>query len=250
MQRHERLIQILDLFSQEKPNWELEEIHTALGHSKSTLYRYLKTLTDAGLLTTFPGRGYSLGSRFVEFDYLIRVTDPLIRLAGPVLTQLAETNACVGLLCRRYSDKVLCVFQHTATTTIHSSYERGKARPIFRGAASQVILAHLSAYQLNRLYTPNAAAFSEARLGDDLAGVRQSLSAIRAVGWHATEGQVTPGVVGIAAPLFDERGDITGSYSLTLPAGNVTSEDIRTLGVTVAGAAQEISQTLKKAPAS
>ena len=68
MQRHERLIQILDLFSQEKPNWELEEIHTALGHSKSTLYRYLKTLTDAGLLTTFPGRGYSLGSRFVEFD--------------------------------------------------------------------------------------------------------------------------------------------------------------------------------------
>ena len=39
---------------------------------------------------------------------------------------------------------------------------------------------------------------------------------MRRRGWDLTESQVTRGVTGIAAPVFDNRGRILGSLSLTI----------------------------------
>ena len=228
----------------EKSHWQLDEIHEALGYSRSTLYRYLKTLSDTGLLTTFPGRGYSLGSRIVEFDYMIRKTDPLIQLAAPITQLLARKYKCVSFLCRRYQDRVLCVSQQSSTTLIESGYERGKAQPLFHGAASQVILAQLSPYQLGKLFKQYEKELQASDLGTTLPQIRQSLNAIRTKGWHATRGSVTPGVVGIAAPIFDHCKDITGSLCLTLPDKNITEEDANKMGTYLASLAQEISDKM------
>ncbi|MGV6874227.1 helix-turn-helix domain-containing protein, partial [Pseudochelatococcus sp. B33] len=51
------MLGLLDLFDTEDNYVALsfDEIHARVGYTRSTLYRYLKALSDAGLLSSLPG---------------------------------------------------------------------------------------------------------------------------------------------------------------------------------------------------
>jgi len=212
------MIGILDLFDagDDAAAISFEDLCTKLGYTRSTLYRYLKTLTDAGLLASLPSVGYMLGPRIIEFDYKIRTADLLIHAARPFMEELSERFKAVALLCRRYRFHVLCVHQETGPDAIHSNYERGRTRSLLHGAASVAILAYLPEHQLRKLYSLSEQTFAEAGFGTTLKGVKETLKHHRERGWVLTTGDVTPGAVGIAAPVFDARAEVIGSLSLTL----------------------------------
>ena len=126
------------------------------------------------------------------------------------MSELVAAIPGIALLCRRYRDTVLCVHQERGATSFVSTYERGLARPLFRGAASRIILAYLPPRVIERLHQQDKAD------GISLAELRPELKEMRRRGWDLTESQVTRGVTGIAAPVFDSRGRILGSLSLTL----------------------------------
>jgi DNA-binding transcriptional ArsR family regulator len=48
-------------FTEEHLEWTPDELMAALGYSRPTLYRYLKTLKEAGFLTSMPSGGFTLG---------------------------------------------------------------------------------------------------------------------------------------------------------------------------------------------
>jgi DNA-binding IclR family transcriptional regulator len=176
----------------------------------------LKVLTDAELLTSLPDVGYTLGPRVIELDYEIRRHDPLVLAGRPVMAELVQEVRGIALLCRRYRDKVLCVHQESSTAAIQSTYERGRARPLLRGAASRIILAYLPAQKIARMVEQQPREFATAGLGESLPEIRERLKRIRQQGWDRSTGQVTPGVTGIAAPIFDNREIVLGSLSITV----------------------------------
>lgn len=240
----ERMIGILDLFEGEAQQWTSDEMHARLGYARSTLYRYLKVLTDAGLLTSLPEVGYTLGPRIAELDYQIRTHDPLIRAARPVMAKLVHDAPGIALLCRRYRDRVLCVHQEHGTRAIRSTYERGRARPLLRGAASRIILAFLPAPRVGRLFAEQPEEFLAAGLGATLAEVRAALKSMRQAGWDVTEGQVTPGVVGIAAPIFDSREAVLGSLSITIPAKSAVRRRVAQIAEQVVAGAAAVTRAI------
>lgn len=237
------MLGILDLYDGDERHFALtfEELHQRLGYTRSTLYRYLKALTDAGLLSSLPGLGYVLGSRIIELDYKIRLGDPLIRAARPAMLDLVARYACVALLCRRFRHQILCVHQEVGASNVRSTYERGRARQLLRGAASLAVLANLRGHQRRRLYGEMPEEFAAAGLGETLEEVKTVLKTHRQRGWVTTAGQVTPGVVGIAAPVFDSRPEVLGSLSLTLPETELDPERIPAIAADVVRAAATVS---------
>jgi DNA-binding IclR family transcriptional regulator len=225
----ERMMAILDYFEGSTIEWTMEALHAELGYTRSTLYRYLKVLTDAGLLTSLPDVGYTLGPRIAELDYQMRERDPLINASRPVMTALIEEIPGIALLCRRYRDRVLCVHQEQSTESFQSHYERGLARPLLRGAASRIILAFMPAAMIRKLYEAETEAFAGAGLGATLAEVRAALRTVRQAGWDISAGHVTPGVTGIAAPIFDRRNNVLGSLSLTLGQPSLSPDRARSV---------------------
>lgn len=225
----EKMLAILDLFQSGSLRWASDEMADRLGYSRSTLYRYLGVLTDAGLLTSLPNIGYTLGPRITELDHELRSSDPLITNGRPLLQTLVKEINGFGLLCRHYRGHVLCVHQEPGISGISSSYERGRAMPLLRGATSRVILAHLSAQQLRRIYGQLSGALSEGGFGRTLKEVQDSLRAIRKDGYCLSRGEVTPGVIGIAAPVFDGMGSVIGSLTLTVRDDDVDSRSERSM---------------------
>jgi DNA-binding IclR family transcriptional regulator len=245
----ERMIVILDLFEGERLEWTLEEMQARLGYTRSTLYRYLKVLTDTGLLTSLPDVGYTLGPRIAELDYGMRERDPLISASRPVMAELLHDVSGIALLCRRYKDRVLCVHQEQGTASFHSNYERGRARPLLQGAASRIILAYLPSAMIRKLYDLDPAAVRDAGLGDSLNAMRARLRAIRQAGWDKTESQVTRGVTGIAAPIFDRRNNVLGSLSITVGADHVSDARSAEIAERVIGGAQIVTRTIARTEA-
>jgi len=240
----ERLVGILDEFEGADSLLTTEQLHDRLGLTRSTLYRYLKVLTDAGLLASFHGIGYSLGPRVIELDYRIRMHDPLLAASRPLMRALAQEYEGIVLLCRRFQDRVLCVHQEASTEAFRSRYERGQLRSLFHGAASRVILAHLPAPRLRRLYAAQSEEFARTGTGKSLAEARAILRSIRQAGFTVSHGQVTPGLTGVGAPVFDGGGCILGSICLVVEAEDLPRGLAAGMGERVKSAAAGISAAL------
>ena len=246
----EKMLSVLEFVEERGQVAGMEDMLQGLNLTRSTLYRYVRTLTEFGLLATSPGTGYTLGPRIIELDYKIRVRDPIILASHPLMTQLVQASPGIALLCRRYRDKVLCVHQVRGAVEFVSTYERGRPRPLLKGAASRVILANMPTAQISKLYHQDAEGFAEAGLGDGLKAVRSALRSIRQQGWEASESQVVSGVTGIAAPIFDGGDHVMGSLSLTVGRTGLAPAEVAEIAARVAFCAQVVSSALSAPDAS
>ena len=137
---------MLGLFTVEQPQWTVEDAAGQLGVSATTAYRYFKQLTGAGLISPVAGASYTLGPAIIQMDRQIQVSDPVLRAARGVMHTLIRARATARplLLCRLFHDRVMCVHQVLGRgPQAPVSYERGRLMPLFRGATSKIILAHL-----------------------------------------------------------------------------------------------------------
>jgi len=248
----EKVLGVLALFTPERPVWSPERAAKRLNVSLATGYRYFNSLVAAGLLERLQRNQYVLGPAIVELDRQIRAADPVLRQARPVMNRLLRRirEPAAVLLCRYYRQQVMCIHQETNRTEDPvSSYERGARRPMFRGATSKVILAHLPPRTIANLWRDHKAEIVAAGLGDTFDDFKANLRALRREPVNVSAGEVDPGRVGIAAPIFDASRRVTGSLSIVLLSPHPNERTIARLRVNVLAAAREIERLRGRAAA-
>ncbi len=251
MKTADRVLSVLRLFTVERPEWTVDQAMQELGLSQSTAYEYFRSLVEAGLLVVSKTGRYVIGPAIIEFDRLTRIRDPLILNARPVLERITTDlpAGSVGLLCRAYRLTVMCVDQFSPTPTNSPvSYERGRPMPLFRGAASKIILAHMPRRKLRRYFDQFAGEVAAAGMGDDWESFRATLRRIRAAGVCVTYGELDKGRIGISGPVFSSDGEILGSIGVVVQADALASDkDLRSaVEFSVDEAGRELTQRLKE----
>ena len=235
----EKMLRLLDVFTSAAPAWSTEDLIRFSGTSRSTCYRYIKTLQEAGLLTPVAGGAWMLGPRIIELDRTMRLCDPVAIGGGPPIRRLAQETGYSALLCLLFSGTVMCVDDIPAAGAPAGLFSRGQRRPLFAGAASKVILAHLPPHQLRALFTRHRTAIAAAALGADWEAFRGALRAIREAGHCVTIGEFQPGILGIAAPLFNAEGGVLGSLGIATEARRARPKQRDALALKVMAAAKE-----------
>lgn len=240
----ERLQAVLEVFSEDRLEWTPEELMETLGYSRPTLYRYLKILKSAGLLTSMPNAGFTLGPKIVELDYLLRKSDALILNGTSHLENLISRYNCTALLVRWYGEKILCVGSRSSMKNPISSYPRGRPMPLTRGAIGRSIMAFLPRRHLVPLVERAMVDMRAIGLGNTTEEVLESLKRVRKAGFAVAYGEVTPGVVGVAAPVFDAGRSPIASVCVTISGSLVNGTTIDEIGQQVRQAGSEISAAL------
>lgn len=243
----EKMLSLLDLFTPATAVWSTEGLLEATGCTRSTGYRYIKTLQDFGYLAPVGNGSYILGPRVLELDRTTRLTDAVYNAGGTIMKALSERTGHSALLCVLYKDSVMCVRDELAPNAPPGIFGRGQKRPLFAGAASKVILAHLPSHQLRSLFDKHGPAIAAAGLGSTWEEFRSALRAIRDKGFCITRGEFTAGITGISAPLFNAEGAVLGSLGIAGRFGRTAHAQLDELAGLIVQAARETSTQIARA---
>lgn len=240
----EKMLSLLDVFTPVAPVWTTDDLMRYLGSPRSTCYRYLKVLHNAGLLARVANGSYVLGPRILELDRTTRLCDPIYVVGTSIIQRLTEQTGYSSLLCILFSDSVMCVQQALGADAPPQLFSRGQRRPLVEGASAKIILAHLPMHQLRGLYAEHRKIIASTGLGSDWSRFKKALKQIRSDGYCRTAGEYNPGIISIAVPLFNRAGEVLGSLAMVASIDHSDMDDFRALTPTVIQAGLDISQRI------
>jgi len=246
-----RMLQILDLITLSRPAITLEEISREVGYTASTSYRYVRELTNAGLLAAIGGGRYALGARIFELELLARRTDPVLSAAGPFVPGLlAQVPEGVVLVCELRGSKAVYVMAEKKPSTLDLDPQRGTAMDLFRGSASKAILAHLPKRRLARIFAEFRGEITAAGLGTDWPSFAKSITSLRRKPFILSLGEFDPRNFALSAPVFYDTGNVAGSLNIIMRLKHYDEAVVNALAPSLIKAAEGINARLADLTAS
>ncbi len=208
---------------------------------KASLYRFLQTLTNQGMLHYDPDRQtYSPGLRLVRLAHSAWAQSSLAPIARPILDMLSlETGETVHLA-QLDSSQVLYVDKRNAKNPVEMYSEAGKVGPAYCTGVGKAILAFLDEERLNKAISQQSFhRFTDKTLASEEA-LRTDLQAIRARGYAIDNEEHEPGIICIACPVLTANGRPLGAVSVTGSTGRMDFDQLMKWVPRVQRAAKQI----------
>ena len=136
----QRISDILNLFSDDRPQIDLEDAMNVLGLSQATAYRYLREMHKAGLLSRVAGK-FMPGPKVIELEFIISRYDPLLVSAKAPMRALSRHTGCDVLLGRRYDLRIVNVASVVTSKESELNFPPGRTIPPFRGSQARAVMA-------------------------------------------------------------------------------------------------------------
>jgi IclR family transcriptional regulator, pca regulon regulatory protein len=223
-----RGIELLQLFTRDKPSLSLPEIAELSGLNRTTAYRFVYTLRRLGFLELeVDTRRYRLGARILQlgFEYLnsLQIVDRAYPYLRALRTEVGESTH-LGIL---DGPSVVYVARVPGEHIVSTSVNVGSRLPAHLTAMGRVLLAYLPADRLDAILdtidfqprTPHSVA--------NASELQKKLDQVREQGYALTDQEYEAGVSSAAAPIRGPEGDVIAAINLSAPAMRITRDTIR-----------------------
>jgi DNA-binding IclR family transcriptional regulator len=183
---------------------------------KATLYRFLQSLTNQGMLSYDPDRQtYAPGLRLVRLAHAAWTQSSLAPIARPFLDALSRETGETVHLAQLDSGQVLYVDKRNATQPVEMYSQAGKVGPAYCTGVGKAMMAHLEPDQLAKALSQQSFhRFTDKTLASEQL-LRADLVAIRERGYAVDDEEHEPGIICVACPVLTEGGRMLGAISIT-----------------------------------
>ncbi|KQW88264.1 IclR family transcriptional regulator [Acinetobacter sp. Root1280] len=198
-----RILSVLNLFTPERLVIDADVIANEYGLSRTSSYRYLKELCDAGLIAKRGPGGYVLGPRLIELDWMMRKYDPVLSSGRVYIEQLSQRTGLTVFVSAFYDNKIINTFILSPNNDLNYSFGRGRPLPLFRGAQAKVLISFQGTKKIKDLYEEKIK-FDPLNIYS-LEEILKQAKQIRKEGFCITNNELNQGQTGIAAPIFIDQ---------------------------------------------
>ena len=242
IQTLERMVSILDCFSLDKPALGVREVARKTTLSPSTTGRIMAYMKEMGILNQDPETHlYMMGSKVLAWAGIYMVTSDVRTIALPVMVRLQEqTRETISLYILEGSERV-CVERLESPETVRIVARVGRRIPLYAGSAGKVFLAFMPEHRREMILRDIDLVPMTARTITDVDALRANLSQIREKGYAVSRGEWIIDASGTAAPIFDQKGQITAAISISGPGQRFTDEKIKEMAHLLVKEAAQIS---------
>jgi DNA-binding IclR family transcriptional regulator len=206
----QRTVAVFDCFTPQRLSLTLQDIANHIGLAKSTTFRVVQSLEEAGYLIRLEDHKYCLSFRFTRLAGMVMSTLSIRQVTRPVMVELARhTNETVTLTMASGRDRI-CIESIDTPSPLMSLARPGQSLPLdHKGATDKTLMAHLPQKELEKIVTRVAKTTrrKEAEILGELARIRKD-------GYCVSHGERYLGLSAIAAPLW-ESNDIA-NYCITI----------------------------------
>lgn len=199
------------------------ELASTLDEPVTTVYRMLGNLEAIGWIERESKRGGSvrLGIDLVAVGQAVEESLDSRQSAHAALTRINDATHETSYLCVRDGNRAACIERIDGRYTRTEELPIGGSLPLHQGAGPRAILAFESPAFQERYLGALASAQLNPMNHADLARLTAELRRTRETGIAVSDGDVTPGIYSVAAPVFSHRDEVIGSITLSsLRAGN------------------------------
>jgi IclR family pca regulon transcriptional regulator len=223
-----RGLDVIRAFGPQRPIMGLSDVATATGLARPTARRILLTLESLGYVRTVEGGGFALTPRVLELGTTYVQALGLWDIARPHMERLVGRTGESSSIAQLDGSDIVYVARVAVPKIIALAVSIGTRFPAPATSLGKVLLAGLSAEDLDRVLTEPSRAGVTARWQPDRAELDAALRDVRAKGWALTDEQLAAGIRSVAAPLRDGAGRVIAALNVTVHAAETPVETLLT----------------------
>ena len=242
----DRAIDILLLFTDDRPTWSASEIAAHFAMPRSTTYRYLNSLRAYALIIEDERGGFRLGPRIFPLARVARKSTSILRIAAPHLATLGEQFGELVVLHQRVGPDLLTLDRVESRQSVSIRPTRSHLLPWPATASAKLLLAFAPEAERAELMDRLVPTRFTARTLPDLPALRAALEEVRANGIAFTDEERNEGVWGVAAPVI-HGGDVRHCVAIAVPRFRVNEGNMASFASAVQNAAASIGNSLGEA---
>lgn len=220
MRSVQRIIAIFEAFGPSRSSLTLQEISNEIDLPKSTTFRIIQSLEEAGYIVRLDNLSYCLSFRFVRLAGHVRSTMGIREVARPLMVELSEVLGETVSLHTISEGERVCLDSVTADAPLRSVVLPGEHHPIRVGSASKVLVAHMKEEDQKPLI---AAMARELRMSPP--EVRDLLAQVREQRYATSHGERLKGISAISAPIFGFDDTVTYCISVGGPSFRIRERE-------------------------
>lgn len=241
----DRAIDVLNVFTLEKPVQTIDEIAAAARLPKATVYRLLYTLERRGLIQYNPATlQYKLGLKLLEYAGLLTAILDVRQESDDILIDLQTKTRQTVLMAVPENETMVYVFKRENPEGLKYSSFLGQRRPLNYGVLGRVIMAFLPKDQLDSLIKKYPAPPWLQGADTDENVIRDYFETVRRERVCVEINQTNAGVTGVGAPIFNAEGKLIAALGIVGPSVQLVNEHLEQAKANVMEAAEQISRRM------
>jgi len=207
-----------------------------VGEPRSTVYRLLSSLQELELVESGGRRGtYRLGLKLLRLGAAVIARFDERQAALPVMERIHEQTEETVFLCIRRGHEAVCIERIDGRWVRSMALRLGGSLPLHIGGAPRALLA----WEPRAVWDEYAASAAV-----DPTELVADLERVRSRGFSISDGDVVAGMAAVGAPIFDHRGRICASLSISGPRPTILEANARTIQALMVEGAAEVSHAL------
>jgi IclR family pca regulon transcriptional regulator len=245
-----RGLEILALFTTERPSMNLTEIVNSTQLNKSTAFRMLSTLELLGYLERDRGtRQYRPGLKVLQLGFTALNSLEVDQIGQPYLKSLSDACGETTNMAIRDGAEIVYVARNATRQILGVNVQRGSRAPAYCTSMGKAQLIDLSPKELFDLLgegpypklTPNTIIY--------LKDLVLELEKIREQGYAVNDEELAIGLRSIAAPVRGARGKMVAAINISVPGSRISRQELeQKLAPKVVDTAHLISSSLGAPP--
>lgn len=213
-------------------------------YPKATLYRFLQTLTNQGMLS-YDDRNqtYSLGVRLVRLAHAAWRQSSLAPIARPYVEKLARDAQATVHLAQLDGGQVLYVDKQNPSNPINMYSESGKVGPGYCTGVGKAMLAFVDEATLERALTQQTYHRHTQNTLCSPDELMAELSEIRKTGISYDREEHEMSIICIAVPILSAQDRVLGAVSVTNSTHRTTIDELTKFAPLLKKCAKNIADT-------
>lgn len=240
-----RVVKILDCFLPEMGELGVREVARKINLSSSATGRLMLALKELGILNqNHTNKAYSMGSRPLVWAGVYLTNLDVRSAALPYLENLHRTTQETISLYVLDGDERICVERIESPQNVRIVARIGRRLPLYAGSAGKIFLAFLPETRRETILSSiDLIPFTENTITNkDI--LRTEIESIRKHGFATSHGEWMAEASGIAAPIFDQKGEILAVITVSGPSQRFTAQEMEKCKPALLEASSSISAAL------
>lgn len=238
-----RTLRLIEAVTSSNDELTLSQLAEITETPKSSLHSLVKTLSYERYLRT-AGDGYAVGPKLLALVSRLPRQLDMARAARPIMQELVEEVGETCVLGVRAGNAVVYIEEVEGPHWLRYVAPLGVSRELHASALGKSILAFTPEEEAEALLRRTERRRLTPNTKTSLRDLREDFVETRKRRWALSRAESIDGVLGIAAPILDDRGQAIAGIAIAAPLDRLGEERYEAVGHRVVEAARTIMDEL------